>query len=127
MVDPSQTVASGTLSSGAKLIRQNSAFTVQLDFHSLDKTTAADMAETISTAFRDAYAVEFFGAISDEITPLYADDPRYLPFQNENQQFEQRWVVEARLQVNQTIAVPSQFADSATVTAISVEAGPPYP
>lgn len=127
IVDPTQTFGSGTLSAGGKLIRQNAVFTVQLDFHSLDSTTAADMAQTISSAFRDPYGVEFFNALNDAITPLYADDPRFLPMQNENQQYEQRWMVEANLQVNQTTRVPAQYADVASVVLISVDTGPPYP
>lgn len=127
IVDPTQTFASGTLSAGGKLIRQNSVFTVQLDFHSLDTTTAVDMAQTISSAFRDSYGVTFFNAINPAITPLFADDPRFIPFQNENQQYEQRWMVEANLQVNQTILVPAQYADVASVVLVSVDTGPPYP
>jgi hypothetical protein len=47
--------------------------------------------------------------------PLYADDPRYMPFVNENQQYEWRWVLEACFQVNQTVVVPKQYADAVDV------------
>lgn len=128
IVTPSQTFASGTLSAGGKTIRQNSTFTFQIDFHSQAPTVASDMAETISATLRDAYAVDFMHGLSaGAITPLFADDPRFAPFQNENQQFEYRWILEANLQVNQTTRVPAQFADVASVITISVDTGPPYP
>lgn len=128
IVDPTQTFGPGTLSAGGKTIRQNSTFTVQIDFHSQDATTASDMAQTISASFRDAYAVDFINGLSaGAISPLFADDPRFAPFPNENQQFERRWILDANLQVNQTIRVPAQFADFAEVTVISVDTGPPYP
>lgn len=129
VLGPTQTVASKTISAGVKTIRQNSTFTVQIDFHSGDATTASDMAQTIATAFRDAYAVQFFSELTGgTISPLFADDPRFTPFQNENQQYERRWVLDANLQVNQTIRVPAQYADFAGVELISVDAAyPPAP
>lgn len=128
IVSPSQTFASGTLSAGGKTIRQNSTFTVQIDFHSEMPTVASDMAQTIATTFRDEYAVDFMHGLSGgTISPLFADDPRFAPFQDENQQFEFRWILEANLQVNQTTRVPAQFADVADVITISVDTGPPYP
>lgn len=128
IVDPTQTFASGTLSAGGKTIRQSSSFTVQIDFHSQEPTVASDMAQTIATAFRDPYAVDFINGLSaGAISPLFADDPRFAPFQQENQQFEYRWILEAILQVNQTIRVPAQYADAAAVVLISVDTGPPYP
>jgi hypothetical protein len=123
IVSPSQAVGPVTMSAGGKTIRQNSVFTVQLDFHSGDSTTAVDMAQTIATAFRDPYAVDFFAGLSGgTISPLFADDPRFAPFFNENQQAEFRWILEANLQVNQTIRVPQEFADFASVQIISVDA-----
>lgn len=128
IVGPTQSIASRTLSAGGRTIRQNANFTVQLDFHSLDSTSAVDMAQTIATAFRDPYAVSFFSDLTaGTISPLFADDPRFVPFQQENQQYEHRWIVEANLQVNQTIRVPAQYADLAEVVLISVDTGPPYP
>jgi hypothetical protein len=121
IVAPSQTVASRTLSAGSKTIRMNSIFTVQIDFHSGSASPASDMAQTISAALRDAYATTFFADLTGgTIMPLYADDPRYGPFNNENQQLEWRWTLDANLQVNQTIRVPLEFADSAEVVLIEL-------
>lgn len=129
IVTPAQTVAAPTtLSAGFKLIRMSSTFSFQIDFHSLDPSAASDMAQTISATFRDPYAVDFFTGLSGgTISPLFADGLRLAPFQNENQQFEHRWILEAHLQVNQTTRVPAQYADFATVIPINIDTGPPYP
>ena len=69
--------------------------------------------------------MDFFAALSpplNGVVPLYADDPRQMPFINAESQYEWRWVLEAKLQVNQAVQIPQQFADSAVVDAISVEA-----
>lgn len=127
-VGPSQSFGPGTLSAGRKTIRESSIFTVQMDFHGADASSPSDMAQAVSAAFRDAYAVDFFRALTaGAVSPLYADDPRFAPFFDENQQAEWRWIVEANLQVNQTTSVPAQYADAASVVAIGVDSGPPYP
>lgn len=123
-VAPAQTIGSIILSAGTEQIEQHAKVTVQLDFHSAD-TTAGDMAQTTSTLLRDDYGVQFFAALTpplNGVVPLYADDPRQMPFLNAEQQYEWRWVLEAELQVNQVVVVPQQFADSIDVTLISVEA-----
>lgn len=120
VVSPSQTFSAGTLASGAQSMQQNSTMDVQLDFHS-DDLTAGDMAQVVSTVFRDEYATSAFAALNASISPLYADDPRYMPFINESQQTEWRWVVDACVQVNQTVSVPQQYADAVSVTLIDVD------
>lgn len=122
IVSPGQTISSRVLSAGGKLLEAGSKFSVQLDFHSYDLNSAADLATTVQAAFRDGYASAFFADMDAAISPLYADDPRLVPFLNENQQIEQRWMLEANLQANQTIRVPAQYADAVTVEVISVDA-----
>ena len=83
--------------------------TVQLDFHSAG-TQASDYAETVSMLLRDEYGVDFFAALAPPLNgvfPLHADDPRHMPFVNDSQQMEWRWILEAHLQVYQVIVVPS--------------------
>lgn len=124
VVSKSQTIGSETLSAGAKVMRQDSKVTVQIDFHSINGSSA-DMAQTVSTTFRDAFAAKFFSALAppqNSVAPFYADDPRLMPFLNENQQYEWRWVAEADMQANQIVRVPQQFADLATVELVSVDA-----
>lgn len=123
-VSISQTVSSETLSSGAKTLEQGAQVTLQLDFHSEDDTSAGDMAQTVSTLLRDEFGVsQFANQVPDYgVTPLYADDPKQLPFLNAEQQYEWRWVLEAMLQTNQVVSVPQQYADSAAVELINVDA-----
>lgn len=124
VVSPSQTVASQIMSCGSQALTQGAEVTVQLDFHSAD-LTAGDLAQAVSTAFRDQFAVDFFGALSPPLSgavPLYADDPRQMPFLNAEQQYEWRWVLEAHMQVNQVLSVPLEFADVVQVTPKSVQA-----
>lgn len=123
-IDPPQTISSEILAAGTQQIMQPTKFTVQLDFHSAPISNAGDMASVVSTLMRDAYAVQQFANQQPNfgIFPLYADDARQMPFQNDQQQWEFRWVVEALLQANIVISVPQQFAAAVQVEVISVEA-----
>jgi hypothetical protein len=105
---PGQTVASETMAAGAMQAMQETMVVMQIDVHG---PNSADNAQVISTLMRDDYAVQFFKALSSTVAPLYADDPKQIPFVNDQQQYEDRWVIEAMLQANQTVPVPQQFAD----------------
>ena len=115
-VSPSQNVALGVMAAGVENILQPTNITFQLDVHG---PNSADNAQIISTLFRDDYAVEAFYGY--DMAPLYADDPRQVPFQNAEQQWEYRWVVEAHVQANQVVTVPQQFADEVDVGLVDVE------
>ncbi len=95
-----------------------------MDFHSAPISNAGDMASVVSTLMRDAYAVQQFANQMPNfgVFPLYADDASQMPFQNDQQQWEWRWIVECLLQANITISIPQQFADSVQVEVISVDA-----
>lgn len=120
-ITPTQTVASRQLSTGAQTFMQEVEAAVQLDVHGND---SGNNAQIISTLFRDEYATAFFSelATGDTISPLHADDPRQMPFLNAEAQYENRYVVEARLQANQTVTRPQQYADEAVVGLIDVDA-----
>jgi hypothetical protein len=45
-----------------------------------------------------------------------------MPFSTGEQQVDIRWIVDLELQVNQTVVVPQQFADTVEVGLINVEA-----
>lgn len=133
-VSVSQTLGSETLSAGLQQMIQKGEFVVQCDFHAGTNNTAvvaptapsaSDLAKTVSTALRDEFASDFFDGLApplNGVRPLYADDPRYAPFINENSQYEWRWTLEVHLQVDQTVVVPQQFADALSVTVLSVQA-----
>jgi len=120
-VSPGQTVGAQMMSAGKQLITQKTKVTIQLDFHSADVSTSADMAQIVSTLLRDPYAIEQFKSSGYDVTPLYADDPRQMAFSNAENQFETRYLVEAALQVNQTVIVPQEFMSTAVpaVTRVS--------
>jgi hypothetical protein len=136
-VSVSQTLGSRTLSAGQESLLQEAEVVVQLDFHSAppadgtpDPAAASDMAQTVATTLRDEFGVNFFAGLApplNAVAPLYADDPRYMPFINESQQYEWRWVLDVHLQANQVVAVPQQFTDSLSVVLVSVDAAyPPH-
>ena len=122
-VSISQIAAPQTMSSGATSITQGAQVTVQLDFHSANNTDAGDMAQTVSTLLRDAYGVDLFAALApplNGVVPLYADDPKQMPFLDAEQQWEWRFVLQAEFQVNQVVVVPTQYADVVEVDVVSV-------
>jgi hypothetical protein len=124
------TVPVETMSCGAIGLLQLAVVTVQLDFHSGTNgsaSAASDMAQTVSTVLRDEQGVNFFATLApplNGVVPLYADDPRYMPFINDAEQYEWRWVLEARFEADQLVSLPQQFFDSATITVESATALP---
>lgn len=118
-IDPCQTVATETMAAGTSQLMQPTKFTVQLDVHG---PNSADNAQVISTIFRDAYGVDLFNGIDAGVTPLYADDPRQVPFINDQQAWEERWSIESVLQVNPQVIVTQDFMDAVIVVLKSVEA-----
>ena len=110
--------------SGSQTFIQSSEVVVQCDFHSAD-LTAGDLAQVISTTFRDEFATDYFAKLQyplSLITPLYADDPRQVPFVNAEEQYEWRWVLEVRMEVDQEVFIPFQYADRIVADATSVQA-----
>jgi len=112
-VSPSQTVSQDWLAAGLKSVLTPTEYTVQLDVHG---PGSADAAQQIASLLRDEFATQFFTAANPAIAPLYATDPRQMPFVNAEEQIELRWIVEAHLQAQFTATVPLQFADVVTVT-----------
>lgn len=117
----SSTISTSTLlAAGLEYLLQPTRVVFQCDVHG---PNSGNNAQTISTIARDDYAYEYFqgigvistGSVTTQIAPLYADDPRQVPFINAEQQYEDRWIVEFHLQVNQTVTVPQQFAQEIQV------------
>jgi len=101
------------------LVFQPTQFDYQIDVHG---DLGGDAAQIITTTMRDPYATTFFELNSPEVSPLYANDPRQMPFTNGEQQYENRWVVEISLQVDPSISYPQQYANTLTIVPVSVEA-----
>lgn len=97
--------------------RQAAQVVIQLDIHG---PQAFNNANRVSTLFRDGYAVDFFETFPD-ISPLFADDPRQAQFVSGESQYEDRYIVEANLQVNFTMTRATTSALTLTVDIIDAE------
>lgn len=120
-----QTVSSEPIAAGVSTKLQPMKVTMQLDVHG---PKSADNVALITTLFRDEFGVDQFRASGFDVTPLYMSDPRQGPFLNDEDQIEQRWVIDCVMQCNPIVTVPQEFADALNVTLIEVDASyPPAP
>jgi hypothetical protein len=103
---------------GLRLSRSPIQLTVQIDVHG---PASGDNAQMISTVMRDEWATIAFGALTPDVQPLYADDPRQTPFTNGEDQIEFRWTIDCVLQANPIVSTPQDFADEVVVTPIEVD------
>lgn len=94
---------------------QPTEVTIQADIHG---PMSADNAARIATLWRDQFGID---ACANVIAPLYTSEPRQIPFDNGEQQVEERWVVDLAMQANVTITTTQQFADDMLITATPVE------
>jgi hypothetical protein len=117
-----QTVGSETISAGAKTVTMNVKATIQLDFHSADETSG-DLANVVSALMRDSFAIDQFANQSPNygVVPLYADDARQIPFLDDSQMIEWRFVVDALVQANIAVSVSQTFSDSIALDLESVD------
>lgn len=100
---------------GHTQMEQGTKLGVQVDFYG---TLAGDWCAMFTTAFRDEYGVT---ALAPTCAPLYADDGRMMPSVTGEEQFLDRWMVDAMLQYNPVTTIPQQFFDSAEVGLINVD------
>lgn len=118
-VNPSQIFPSGTISGGSQGVTQSVEVSIQVDVHG---PASAENAQAITTLLRDGYAVDAFLALGDDVMTLHADDPQQIVFINGESQYETRWVIQAKLQANQVLSVPLQFAGALAVGIVDVDA-----
>ena len=119
MVAPAQTLASQTIAAGVEYLLQPIKFTAQLDVHG---PNSADNSQIIATLFRDDYGVEQFASSGFDVTPLYAGEPHQMPFENGEQQIEERWVIDVAMQCNPIVTASLQFAAQLDANLIDVPA-----
>lgn len=103
---------------GAKNSEVSMQFRVQLDVHG---PNAADNAATIVALFRDEYACVQFATVNPDIQPLFCEDPRQMPFINGENQYEQRWMIEAFIEYDPVIQTPQDFASQVEVNVVSTD------
>lgn len=90
----------------------------QIDVHGPAST---DNARAISLLFRSEWGIDSFARTTPLIAPLFADEPRQMPFYNGEQQVETRWVVEAHVEVAASLVLAQQFADQLIIGVIDVD------
>jgi hypothetical protein len=101
-------------SPASKLIEQGTELTLQLDCYG---ATSGDWAQMLSAILRDEAGCV---ALEPTCDPLYCDDPVWGPLDDSELQYEQRWVVLAKLQYNPVTTVPQQYADTVELEVVSV-------
>lgn len=87
---------------------------VQLDCYG---AASADWAVMLVTVLRTEYACELLTPVA----PLFAKDPVQAPLTNGEEQYEERWIVDGRLQYNPIVSTPMQFANAAEIDLINVD------
>lgn len=112
-------------------IEQGTQLEVQIDCFG---ASAPEWGVALSTLLRDDVGcVALAGTDGDgnplvppTCQPLYVDEVPFVPLDDSEEQYEQRWIVRAILQYNPVTTPPQQFATAASVTVINVdEAYPP--
>lgn len=117
-VSPAQTVAQGILFAGGLSMSVSTMVTVQLDVYG---PRSADLAQIVMTTLRSGYACDAMASYGLGVTPCYTSDPRQLPFWSGEMQTENRWMLDAVLQVTPVVTVPQQFAGAVEVGIIEVD------
>ncbi len=117
-VSQSQTVPSQTIAGGVKTMLNPVKMTIQCDIHG---SFSCDNAHIITTAFRDVYACDKFAESNKNVFPLFSSEPKQIPFNNSEQQVEERWVVDLTVQVNPIITISQQFFNNLTITATNAQ------
>jgi hypothetical protein len=101
-------------------IERDTQFNVQVDCYG---ATADQWAPMLSTLLRDDYGCT---ALAPNCQPLYCSDARMMPFEDAEDQYEQRWTFDAVLQYNPVVTPVQTFATSLKSGVIDVnEAYPP--
>ena len=100
------------LAYGSATSMQPIKMTIQLDVHG---PLSGDNAQIVSTLLRDTYGVDQFATSGFDVVPLYATDPKQLPFINGEEQVETRYVVDVALQCNPVVTVPQQYGNTVSI------------
>jgi hypothetical protein len=96
-------------------IEQGTELRLQLDLYGAG---SGDWGVMLETLLRDETACV---ALAPTCQPLYSSDATLVPLDDDEQQYEQRWMIEAVLQYNPVTTTPMQFANTLEVTLINVD------
>lgn len=117
-LNASLTAASGAIYAGTRGMIQPQDMAVQVDIHG---PASADNATVLTTQWFSQAGVDACLAQGGVIAPLYAGEPRQMPFVNDQNQVEERWAVDLHFQANPVVLITQQFATQLTATAEAVE------
>ena len=100
-------------------------YDVQVDFCGEDEETVSRMASQLVIAGRDAVAVDFFRPYG--LSALHTDDPRALPFANDQNQWQTRYSVTLHLAGWADMDVHVDAFDQVQIILKNVDATIPLP
>jgi hypothetical protein len=100
-------------------VLEPATFVAQIDVFG---PASADNSQIICTLFRSEMATTFFAQSGFDVQPLYVEDPKQIPFSDGEQQYEERWTIDAVMQINPVVTVSQDFANQAVVGLIEVDA-----
>jgi len=103
-VDTYSATVSDPPAPGPVVSEQGQQVDVQLDVYG---PLASDWADILTTLLRDDVACL---ALAPKCQPLYADDPIRAPLTNAEAQYEDRWIVTARIQYNAQVTTAQEYA-----------------
>lgn len=103
--EPVQDAPLGPLYAGLHSMTQHTEIVFQVDVHGIG---SAENAQVISTIMRDWWGCHALHGTG--VQPLYAEEPKQIPFQTGEIQYEERYVVEVAVQANPTVAMLQEFA-----------------
>lgn len=106
----------GTNPGGTQNHQRSTQWQVQLDFYGAG---AGDSAAIVAALIRTPYACEQLA--SSGMQPLYAGEPKQMPLNNAEQQYENRWSVDFIAQFNPIVQTPQDFADQLVVGLADVD------
>lgn len=118
-LNKAQTLTERTMAAGEVIIMDPVQLALQLDIHGPQST---DISYMLGALFRDEYAYTQIQALNPAITPLFEEPAVQAPFINDQKQYEYRWVLPIALEINGTVRIPQQFADTLDIGIISVDA-----
>ncbi len=118
---PSQNLGAETLYAGVAAALAPTEWVVQCDVHG---PNSGNNVRVIETLFRSEYGVDAFTAADGSqasVIPLWCDEAKQMPFINAESQYEYRWTLDLRMQINVIVGTSQQFADELTPVTIPVD------
>lgn len=96
---------------GPEVSEQGQQIDIQIDCYG---PSSSDWSDILSTLLRDQAGCTALGALfptgAANCQPLYADDPIRAPLTDAEQQYEDKWIVTARIQYNSQVTTSAEYA-----------------